>query len=247
MSWAEHVTAWSQPPIDDVGYVSSGEMMTWPDERLRDVIDTMRLTRYRGWRNHDNRWRDVMGLDSTRDRDVLDFGCGVGVEALELALAGNRVAVADLSPTNGWLAARVLSLYDVRPTAVLLTTNRPPYVDGEPASYDVFYCNGVLHHVRWPRAIMERAHQLLRPDGEVRLMLYSDVGWRIATGTLPPDDVESHPAFTRFVRFFDSVGEYADWYDRDRIDSRFGDLFEVERCEYLTHDDRYLGAVLRRR
>lgn len=246
-AWNAHVAAWSQPPVDDVGYVSSAEMRGWSDRRLRTTIDQMRRARYQGWRNHGNRWRDVMGLDTLTDRDVLDFGCGVGVEALELARAGNRVALADLSDDNGWLAARVLTLYDELPTDVLLVTDRPPYVDGEPATYDVFYANGVLHHCRWPRAIMRRAHELLRPGGEARLMLYSDVGWRVATGTEPPDDAEAHPAFDRFVRFFDAVGTYADWYDRDRLTDWFGDLFDVERCEYLTPDDRYLGAVLRRR
>jgi SAM-dependent methyltransferase len=250
VSWTEHVAAWSRPPVDDVGYLPSSEMLAWSDGRLRRVIDEMRRTRYDGWRNHDGRWRDVMGLDELTDRDVLDFGCGVGVEALELALAGNRVALADISGDNLGLAARVRSLYpDVVPSPIdlYLVTDQPPYLDAPDGAFDVFYCNGVLHHVRWPRAIMERAHQLLRPDGEVRLMLYSDVGWRIATGTEPPDDVETDPSFERFVRFFDSVGTYADWYDRARLDSRFGDLFTVERFEYLTHDDRYLGAVLRRR
>lgn len=245
--WNEHVAAWSQPPIDDVGYVSSSEMLTWSDDRLRSVIDTMRKTRYTGWRNHGNRWRDVMGLDSIVDRDVIDFGCGVGVEALELAIGGNRVALADLSNDNGRLAERVLTLYDQRPTSVLLVTDQHPYVDASPSSYDVFYCNGVLHHIRWPRAIVERAWQLLRPDGELRLMVYSDVGWRKVTGAEPPDDVDTHAEFNRFVRFFDSVGTYADWYSEDRLVARFGDLFDVVRCEYLTPDDWYLGAVLRRR
>jgi SAM-dependent methyltransferase len=206
----------------------------------------MRQTRYGGWRNHENRWRDVMGLDSLTDRDVLDFGCGVGVEALELALAGNRVALADISEDNGRLAATVLTIYGHKPTDIYLVTDRYPFIDAPADSFDVFYCNGVLHHSDQPRALLERAHTLLRDGGEVRLMVYSDVGWRIATGTEPPADVTTHPKFNRFVRFFDAVGNYADWYSEARLVERFGDLFNVERCEYLTPDDRYLGAVLRR-
>jgi len=189
-----------------------------------------------------------MGLDELTGKDVLDFGCGVGVEALELSIAGNFVALADLSEDNGWLAARVLALYDQLPTNVHLVSDRYPYVDSPSGSFDVFYCNGVLHHVRWPRAIVKRAHELLRPSGEIRLMVYSDVGWRIATGTEPPRDAtERHARFDQFVRFFDDVGDYADWYDSAKLTTWFGDLFDVERCEYLTPDGRYLGAVLRRR
>ena len=78
-------------------------------------------------------------------------------------------------------------------------------------------------------------------------MVYSDVGWWIATDTEPPDDVTTDPSFARFVRFFDSVGDYADWYNLDRLVDRFGDLFDVVRCQYLMPDHRYLGAVLRRK
>lgn len=252
-SWNEHVMAWSHPPVDNVGYLSSRDMLKWSDERLRATIDQMRLTRYEGERNFENRWRDVMGLDELTDRDVLDFGCGVGVEALELARVGNRISIADLSRDNLDLAIRVLSLYPnaaERSTATYLVTDEFPFVDAPVGSFDIFYCNGVLHHIRWPRSIIERAYDLLRPGGEVRLMVYSDVGWQIATATEPPNlDPESithHHAFQRFVRFFDSVGDYADWYNEERLVTRFGDLFDVVRCVYLMPDDRYLGAVLRR-
>jgi hypothetical protein len=95
---------------------------------------------------------------------------------------------------------------------------------------------------------MERAHTLLRPNGIARIMVYSDHGWRQATGTEPPDDVTADPVvLERFVRAFDQVGEYADWYDQARIEQRFGDLFTIERFAYLTPEKRYCAAVLRKR
>jgi len=223
-------------------------MLMWSDEKLRHTIDEMRRHRYdvNEWRNHDNRWRDVMGLDALTDKDIIDFGCGVGTESIELWLAQNRITLADISDDNVRLAARVLSLYG-QPAHVLLISDRYPFVHAQKRSFDVFYCNGVLHHIRWPHAIMHRAYDLLRPGGEVRLMVYSDHGWRIATGTEPPKVSEHHSAFTEFVRYFDAVGDYADWYDRARLETRFGRWFEIERLEYLTPTNKYLGAVLRRK
>lgn len=246
--------AWSSPPVDDVGYIPSAELLTKPDSELRVLVERMRHTRYTGWRNHGGLWRDLMGLDQPGGRDVLDFGCGVGVEALELALAGNRVSLADISADNLHLAARVLQLYGERiprqaGISIHLAWDEPPYIEAEPGSLDVFHCNGVLHHIPWARQIMERAHAILRTDGVVRLMLYSDKGWRQATGgSEPPDgDVRDHPQFEQFVRYFDLVGEYADWYNQARLEQRFGDLFTVERCEYLTPTGQYLAAVLRKK
>ena len=64
--WADTVTAWSLPPVDDVGYLSSAEMLTWNDDHLHEVIERMRQTRYTGWRNHDGLWRRYMALDENR-------------------------------------------------------------------------------------------------------------------------------------------------------------------------------------
>lgn len=244
--------AWSRPPVDDIGYIPAVDLIAKPDAELRALVEQMRATRYNGWRNHRGLWRDLMGLDEPGGKDVLDFGCGTGVEALELALAGNRVDLADVSVDNLHLAVRVIALYAGRirhdhPLTIYRVLGEAPYIDADPSSYDVFHCNGVLHHIPWARQIMERAHQILRPGGIARLMLYSERGWIQATGTEPPDDVTTDPGFERFVRYFNQVGEYADWYSRDRIEQRFGDLFTVERCEYLTPTGQYLAAVLRKK
>lgn len=246
-SWEQHVSDWSSPPVDDVGYFPSSQLVQMPEGEFRTLVDTMRQTRYNGWRNHDNKWRDVMGLDSLQNKDIIDFGCGMSVDSLELALAGNRVSLADLSESNLALGTRVLGLYDLYPAGTYLVSDEIPYLSAPNNSFDVFYCNGVLHHVRWPRDIMERAHDLLRDGGEVRLMVYSDRGWRNYIGTEPPVDTEKDPNFNSFVRVFDQVGSYADWYNREKLDRMFGDLFEITRFEYITDNDRYLAAVLRKR
>jgi SAM-dependent methyltransferase len=241
------VEAWSNPPVDDVGYLPAEAMLKMSDEQLLTLADTMRRSRYDGERNHGNRWRDVMGLDELTGLDVLDFGCGVGMEAVELGRR-NRVGLADISGLNLEVAGRLLYLSGYRdPLTYHLVQTEPPYIDAADGSYDVFYASGVLHHIPWARQIMEHAHALLRPGGQCRLMLYSDQGWREATGTEPPADVTTDRSFRRFIAFFDSVGEYSDWYSEARLVERFGDLFTVERCEYLTATGRFLGAVLRRK
>jgi hypothetical protein len=98
---------------------------------------------------------------------------------------------------------------------------------------------------------MRRFHDLLRPGGEVRLMLYSDKGWQVATGDPEPpnwsDRVEDLPGFATFVRFFDGVGEYADWYSADKIRFKFGNWYTLDDFSYLTEDYRYCAAVLTRK
>lgn len=244
--WEEHVRQWSHPPVDDVGYFSSQDMMEMPDHDLKQVMEGMRRTRYGGWRNYGNKWRSQLKLDDTHDKDVLDFGCGNGLESLEYAIQGNRVRIADISEWNLKLAARVMMLSGKEPESIHLVGNEPPFLRLPKESLDVFHCNGVLHHIRWPKEVLKEAEQLLRPGGEVRLMVYSDEGWRQATGTEPPQDTESHPLFEKFVRHFDAVGEYADWYDRQKLEAMCGSL-TVETVEHITHDNRYMVAVLKKK
>lgn len=235
---------WSRPPVDGIGYVPVADLLAMPDDELRSAINEANRARYSSWRNHGNLWVDVLGLDSTMGMDVLDYGCGVGAEALVYAQTGNRVTVADIVAENVRLAARVLTLYG-HDAATALITDAAPLTDLPHASFDVIHCSGVLHHIPWARETVEHFAELLRPGGEVRLMLYSDEGWRLATATDPPDDVTTHPLFDQFVHYFDAVGVYADWYDQARIEARFGDLFTVGRFAYLTPNRRYCAAVLR--
>lgn len=251
--WEDHVAEWSRPPVDDVGYLSSADMMTLDDAAFAKLIADMRNARYSGWRNYAGLWREMLRLDDTHDQDVLDFGCGVGMEALELQDGRNRVQLADLSPDNLALAMRTLSLSQYPPDMVIchLVTDTPPYFTADRSSFDAVHCSGVLHHIPWARDIMRRFHEVLRPGGEVRLMLYSDRGWQLATGAkaLPHwiTKAEQLPEFERFVRYFDGVGQYADFYSLEKLEHEFGDLFNVSEIAYLTEDLRFLAAVMTRK
>ena len=237
----KHRRDWGHPPVDDVGYLSSEELLNKPAPELEEIVRTMERTRYAGWRNHGNRWRECLGLDSTSGKRVLDFGCGIGLEALQFA-PRNVVLVADIVPANVRLAVRVASLFGhtVHP---LLVESEPPYFEIEPV--DVFYANGVLHHIPYAESVLRRAAEIA---GEIRLMLYSDRGWTKYVGEPLPAvdaDVREAPGFPRFVRAFDQVGDYADWYSEEKIRSRFGSFLRLESFNYITDDERYCVAILR--
>jgi SAM-dependent methyltransferase len=233
---------WASPPVDDVGYLSSEDLLKQSDITLLDLAAHMRERRYGGWRNFEGRWRDVLGLDTTRDKIVLDYGCGVGVEALEYGRTGNLVLLADIVPSNIDLARRIFQIHGHADKCIGLPAENPLPIADE--HVDVVHCSGVLHHIPAPRPVVEDFHRILKPGGELRLMLYSDDAWRDVTGTEPPQDVTSSAEFEHFVRHFDGVGEYADWYDAAKLEQRFGDLFHIDRFEYLTENSWFIGAVL---
>ncbi len=237
---------WASPPVDGVGYIPSVRLLQCSDDELRALIQQTEEIRYQKVRNYKGLWRQTLGLDSTYDKWVLDYGCGIGIEALQYARAGNHVWIADIVQENVLLANRVLRLHGYAPDGmtVLFDNDTDWFRRGW---FDVIHCVGVLHHIPDPIPTVRRMHEWLTEGGELRLMVYSDKGWRYATGTAPPQDVRTSPMFERFIRHFDSVGEWADWYDVDRLQARFGEWFEIVQAQYIMENEWFLTATLRRR
>jgi len=247
-SFEERVQQWSHPPVDDIGYRSSRDMLAMDMVDLNMVIRTMAANRYNGWRNYQNRWRSVLGLDSTRGQRVLDYGCGVGLEALEYAKAGNSVDVADISEDNVRLAMRVLRMNGFDVGGFQITDTDPVFVS-ESWQYDVIHCVGVLHHIPEPIPVVKAMAEALVPGGELRLMVYSDQAWKIATGWDPEplSRAEESSFFERYWQHWDPHGGYADWYDEHKLTEWFGEWFTVARYEPLTEQGEYVGAILVKR
>src|ERR1051326_6937817 len=84
-SFIDQQEQWSRPPVDDVGYLPSSQLLQLADADLVELIEKMARVRYTGWRNYENRWRVTLGLDDTHGKRILDFGCGTGLEALQVA------------------------------------------------------------------------------------------------------------------------------------------------------------------
>lgn len=253
-SFPQAVKEWARIPVDNIAYVNPEQLKNVPDDQFRELVKRFEENRYSlsGWRNYKNKWRDYLGLDTTKNKTILDFGCGFGIESLQFVKSENRIILADINRSSLITAERCLGSYGFKSLQTLVVTGDAPFFDmnGQILSYDIFYSNGVLHHTPRLREILKRACENLANDGEIRLMLYSDVGWVTATNEQLPEvdeDITTNPSFWKFVRFFDEVGTYADWYNREKLEHVVGDFLDVVFCEYITDDDRYLVAVLKKK
>lgn len=249
-TWESQREAWQRIPVDDLGYFDAAELARLPDYQFFTMARGFEARRYSGWRNAGGLWRREMGLDDITGQRILDYGCGAGIESLQYARRGNHVSIADINQGSLDLACRVLAMEDRQPANAWLISQEPPYIPAEPGSFDVVVMNGVLHHIEDPVPVVREAHRWLTQSGELRIMVYSDEGWRRATGAEPPDDVHGHPKRLEFVRFFDQVGDWADWYDVNRLRQRFGEWFDVEKFTYIAGDvmaNQYAIALLRRK
>jgi SAM-dependent methyltransferase len=247
--YAHQQREWAAPPIDGKGYIPSTELLKKSNAELCTLIEMMGKERYEvnAWRNHKNLWREKLGLDSTHDKIVLDYGCGCGIEALQFAKTNNQVWVADIAIDNVNLAERTLNLFGYNVYKKIYLTSEGLNLK---ESIDIFYCNGVLHHIPYARDVMERAAMALIPNGEIRLLLYSDTFWKIVTeSSVPPveEKVETNPKFIKFTAALDGVGAYADWYSADKLIYRFGDFLDLISYDYICNDGALCVAILKKK
>jgi ubiquinone/menaquinone biosynthesis C-methylase UbiE len=104
-----------------------------------------------------------------RGRQVLEVGCGVGTDLLQFARAGARVHAVDLSPQSARLARRRLELYGYQGDIHVADAEALPFDD---ETFDLVYSWGVIHHTPDPPRAVQEIQRVLKPGGQICVMLY---------------------------------------------------------------------------
>ncbi|MFA4972966.1 MAG: methyltransferase domain-containing protein [bacterium] len=104
------------------------------------------------------------------NKNVLEVGCGMGTVAIDFARAGANIFAIDLSP-------RAIDLAQLQSTAYAVPIpwgcgNYEELTHVWEGQFHLIFSWGVLHHTPNPDAALRNMHRMLRPDGELRLMLY---------------------------------------------------------------------------
>ncbi len=105
------------------------------------------------------------------DAHVAEVGCGTGQMALYLARANRVVVAVDISHRALRLGQVAARQYGIRSASFVQTDLYR--VGLKPASFDVVYSAGVLHHTRAPAAAFACVSRLARPGGIVIIGVYN--------------------------------------------------------------------------
>jgi SAM-dependent methyltransferase len=111
---------------------------------------------------------DALNLSGKR---VLEIGLGEGADSESLIRRGAKWSGIDLTAESvervrTRLTVRDLPFDDLRQGSVL----ELPFADD---SFDMVFSHGVLHHVPEVRRAEKEIHRVLRPDGELVIMMYA--------------------------------------------------------------------------
>ena len=105
-----------------------------------------------------------------KDRDVLDLGCGAGLDLMRFARAGARAVGAELSFVSLALAQRYLVVEPRTAGLVQADAARLPFAD---ESFDLVWCHGVLPFARDGAAIAGEMWRVLRAGGLAIVVAYN--------------------------------------------------------------------------
>ena len=164
-------------------------------------FDEIERRRYR-WHYH---LKELFERLAGSEGNLLEIGCGIGVDSIQLARCGFRVTAIDLTQSAIEIAKRhgAYRLVDID-----FQTGNAEALAFANNSFDAVYSFGVLHHTPdMPKAITE-VHRVLKLGGTAYLMIYhrqSIVDWVHRLFHLPyesPRNLKDHcPVVYRLTRW----------------------------------------------
>lgn len=115
---------------------------------------------------------DFPGMEGKR---VLEIGVGNGIDAVEMVRCGAKYSGIDITSNHLELTRNYLKLACVEagPGCVEALIQGDLLDANMEGKFDVVYSFGVLHHIAHEMAYMRRVNELLKPQGEFRLAVYS--------------------------------------------------------------------------
>lgn len=128
-------------------------------------FDEIRRRRYR-WHYH---LRELFHELACSKGDLLEIGCGIGVDSVELAHCGFRVTAIDLTDAAIEIA-RQHAMH--RQVNIDFRTGNAEALDFPDGAFDAVYSFGVLHHTPDMQKAISEVYRALKPGGTAYVMLY---------------------------------------------------------------------------
>jgi SAM-dependent methyltransferase len=116
----------------------------------------------------------VLDYTKYRGKDVLDLGCGVGVDLVRFAQAGAVATGVDISERVIHLAKKNFQYQGLAANLVVMDGE---HLDFPENSFDFIYAHGILPYAQDEYQLVREIHRVLRPGAEALLQAYHKYSW----------------------------------------------------------------------
>lgn len=113
--------------------------------------------------------RELFSAMQGRHRKLLEVGCGIGVDSVQLANRGFDVIAVDLTE-NALVVAKEFAAH--RRVSIDFRLGDAERLDFPDETFDVVYSFGVLHHTPGIEKAVAEVHRVLKRGGTAHVMLY---------------------------------------------------------------------------
>ena len=143
----------------------------------------------------------LLDFSSYEGKNLLEVGCGAGIDLVRFARAGATVTAIDLSRTAIDLARRNIEQNGLNADLRLMNGECMEFNDN---SFDVVYAHGVLQYTADTKKMISEIHRVLKPGGQAIMMVYNRNSWLnlMRQVTKVPLEHEDAPVLKKF-----SIGE----------------------------------------
>lgn len=112
---------------------------------------------------------EFAGFAQASGRRVLEVGVGMGADYLEWLKAGAVVTGVDLSAVSLERARQRCEVAGLTPDLRVSDAEHLPFTD---STFDIVYSYGVMHHSPDTPQCIQEARRVLKPGGQLRIMVY---------------------------------------------------------------------------
>lgn len=124
-------------------------------------------------------------------KELLEVGCGAGIDLVRFARGGARVTGIDLADVSIDLAQQNFAHNRLRGKLQVMDGQAMAFDDD---SFDVVYAHGVLQYTADAQQMIREIHRVLRPGGEAIIMVYNRHSWLNALSKLMKVELEHEDA-----------------------------------------------------
>jgi ubiquinone/menaquinone biosynthesis C-methylase UbiE len=139
----------------------------------------------------------LVDFHAYRGKNLLEVGCGAGIDLVRFAQAGAHVTGIDLSTTAIELATTNLAHHGMSGDLHVMNGESMQFSD---ESFDVVYAHGVLQYTACPEKMVAEMHRVLKPGGVAIVMVYNRYSWLnlMRAVTRVPLEHEDAPVLRKF-------------------------------------------------
>lgn len=115
-------------------------------------------------------FKDVVGFENYKNENILEVGCGIGIDSIQFARSGNNLTLLDLTYNSLLLTKSRLENEGYNANYIEADSENLPFLKH---SFDLVYSYGVIHHSPDTQKSIDEIYRVLKPKGEAIVMLYN--------------------------------------------------------------------------